>query len=46
VDITEPKEIVDQALDYIDKNLQEQLSVKIIALASGYSEYHFARIFK
>lgn len=46
MDITEPKEIVDQALDYIDKNLQEQLSVKKIALASGYSEYHFARIFK
>lgn len=34
------------AIDYIEKNLQSQISLSSCAKAAGYSEYHFLRIFK
>lgn len=37
---------VNRVLKYIDEHLEESLTIKDIAAAAGYSEYHFIRIFK
>ena len=34
------------ALDYIEEHLKDELDNKILAQISGYSEYHFIRIFR
>lgn len=36
----------DQILIYIDKNINQEMSLKEIANSAGYSEYYFARSFK
>ena len=33
------------ALNYIDNNLKDELSAAMIAENSGYSVYHFSRVF-
>ena len=33
-------------LDYIEEHLKDELDNKILAQISGYSEYHFIRIFR
>ncbi|HEY8805166.1 MAG TPA: HD domain-containing protein [Clostridium sp.] len=33
-------------IDYIEKNIKEELTTKVIANEVGYSVYHFSRIFK
>lgn len=38
--------IVYKSLSYINDHLKETLTAKDIANASGYSQYHFARVFK
>ncbi len=40
-----PKAIV-KAIDYCLKHLQEPLTIEQVAKVSGYSRYHFSRIFK
>lgn len=37
---------IGKAIDYIEENLKNDISVKHAASAAGYSEYHFLRIFK
>lgn len=34
------------ALDYIEEHLKDELDNKILAQISGYSEYHFIRVFR
>ena len=33
-------------LDYIELHLKDELDIKMLAQISGYSEYHFIRIFR
>lgn len=40
------KEAVFLCIEYIEKNLKNELSTEIIAGEIGYSVYHFSRIFK
>ncbi|MCQ4697214.1 HD domain-containing protein [Paeniclostridium sordellii] len=35
-----------KSIEYIEKNIKNQLTLKIIADQVGYSEFHFSRIFK
>lgn len=35
-----------ESIEFIEKNLKSDLSIKIISKHVGYSEYHFSRIFK
>lgn len=35
-----------KSIEYIEKNIKEELTLKIIANQVGYSEFHFSRIFK
>lgn len=42
----EVKDIVNQALEYIDTHLEERITVESVAASCGYSEYHFSRLFK
>lgn len=35
-----------RSLEYIEKNIREDLNLELIANEVGYSEYHFSRIFK
>lgn len=44
--VMESNIVVNQALKYIDEHLEEPLLVQDIARFAGYSEYHFARIFR
>ena len=37
---------IQKALDYIEENLKNDISIGQVAAAIGYSEYHFLRIFK
>ena len=37
---------VQKAIDYIEENLKNDISIGQVAAAIGYSEYHFLRIFK
>lgn len=39
------KEIITQILDYIENNLEHQLSLDEIAKEAGYSKFHLNRIF-
>lgn len=40
------KEHIIGALEHIDENLKDELNLSDLARVSGYSEYHFIRIFK
>jgi AraC family transcriptional regulator len=40
------REHIEHALEYIDANLETELSLSDLAKATGYSEYHFLRVFK
>lgn len=40
------REHIQAAIDYIEKNLTGEIDNSILASISGYSEYHFLRIFK
>lgn len=40
------REHIGKAVDYIEKNLKYELSLADCATASGYSEFHFLRVFK
>ncbi len=42
----ESKEIVNKSLQYIEEHIEEPVTLEEIALYAGYSEFHFARIFK
>ncbi len=42
----EYKEHIEKALDYIESNLTENINIADCAEISGYSMYHFLRIFK
>lgn len=42
----ESNEVVNQVLKYIEQHIEEPMSIQQIAEYAGYSEYHFARIFK
>lgn len=42
----EYEEIIFKSRLYIEENIKENLTIKIIAYNIGYSEYHFSRIFK
>jgi AraC-like DNA-binding protein len=37
---------LDKAFEYLDQNYQRQISLKEVAGAAGFSEYHFSRVFK
>ena len=37
---------IQKAIDYIEENLKNDISIGQVAAAIGYSEYHFLRIFK
>lgn len=39
-------ETVNMVLKYIDEHLDEPLTTNMLAKVAGYSEYHFARVFK
>ncbi|CAM3610517.1 helix-turn-helix transcriptional regulator [Erysipelothrix urinaevulpis] len=39
------KELLEQTLIYIDKNLDKHLTLEMLAEKYGYSPYHFSRIF-
>jgi len=39
-------EILQEMLQYIDENLKDELSVKILATRAGFSPYHFCRVFQ
>lgn len=39
-------EIIRESTEYIDKHIDEELTVSEIARVIGYSEYHFSRLFK
>jgi AraC family transcriptional regulator len=41
-----PKYKLQQAIDYINQNLAEDISLEAIAQQVGMSQYHFARLFK
>ncbi len=38
--------VIEKAIDYIEENLKDDISVRQIASIAGYSEYHFLRIFR
>ncbi|MGM9924920.1 MAG: helix-turn-helix transcriptional regulator [Bacillus sp. (in: firmicutes)] len=38
--------IIKQAIQYIEVNLSEELSLEIIAFQAGFSKYHFHRVFQ
>ena len=38
--------LIKSAIDYIEEHLKEELDNKVLAQISGYSEYHFIRIFR
>lgn len=42
----EYKEHIAKAIDYIEENLQQDISLAACAKVSGYSQYHFLRLFK
>lgn len=46
VSVMTTNDAVAKSLKYIDCNVEKQLSLKDIADFTGYSEYHFARLFK
>lgn len=37
---------MDQILKYIDKHLNEQITIEELAIKAGYSKFHFIRLFK
>ena len=37
---------IGKAIDYIEENLKNDISIGQVASAIGYSEYHFLRMFK
>jgi AraC-like DNA-binding protein len=37
---------LDKAFEYLEQNYQSQISLKEVAGAAGFSEYHFSRVFK
>jgi len=39
-------DILQEILEYIDKNIREKLSVEILAERAGFSPYHFCRVFQ
>ncbi len=44
--VMESNTVVNRALKYIDEHLEEPILVQDVAGFAGYSEYHFARMFK
>ena len=38
-------DLVQKAVDYIDNNIEEKISIDDLALISGFSKYHFYRVF-
>ena len=38
--------LIKSAIDYIEEHLKEELDNKVLAQISGYSEYHFIRVFR
>jgi AraC family transcriptional regulator len=46
LDMSERYPELDKVLDYINRHLDEPLSLTILAQYAGYSPYHFLRIFK
>jgi len=40
------REHIQKAIDYIEKNLMNDMDLAICAKVSGYSKYHFLRVFK
>lgn len=40
------KRDVQKALGYIEKHLQDELTVEMVAKAAGFSKYHFHRVFE
>lgn len=40
------EETINQLLNYIEAHLEESLTISDLAKIAGYSEYHFARLFK
>jgi AraC-like DNA-binding protein len=36
---------LNQAMDYIEQNLWEKIDIETAAKATGYSSYHFSKIF-
>ena len=38
--------VIGKALDYIEENLKNEISISDLAKLNGYSEYHFLRIFR
>ncbi|MDD4421653.1 MAG: AraC family transcriptional regulator, partial [Eubacteriales bacterium] len=37
---------IQKAIDYIEENLQQDIDLAACAKVSGYSQYHFLRVFK
>ena len=37
--------VMEKSIEYIESNIKENLTVQMIAEYSGYSPYHFGRIF-
>ena len=42
----EYEEHIEHAIEYIEANLRDELSLADLARAAGYSKYHFLRVFK
>ncbi len=43
--MNDQKDVVKNVIDYIEKNLEEKISLEDIARESGYSKFHLNRIF-
>lgn len=42
----EPATAIQHILEYIDRHIDEPLSIALLAQQAGYSPYHFCRLFR
>lgn len=40
------KQIINESVNYIDRHIEDELTLELIANKIGYSKYHFSRVFK